>query len=425
MTNVAKEAVVGPEYACLCDRNTPDCEVCARRAREEWLAYQAEYPQDTPGQLIQRAIQDDRPYVVLGILQNTDLDVNAPCEPERYGSPSPLALALQADAPRLVALMARRPGLDLRRALPPDDAWTWAESCSLEVLQIVVDLLGGDVNRQDGYGRTLLHAVVMDTASPDKLAFLLRQDGIDVDVRQADNTTPLYRAALAGNLAAVEELLQHPVDVNNHNTGNDWTVLMAAVAGDHTAIVEALLRRPQVEVNTRSDLQETALHLAAENGHERAVELLLGHPAIDVNARDHLGWTALTTAAFGNHIAVVRLLLSRPELEMNFVDQDRQTALYWAAAAGHLEIVGLLLQDPRVNAYITNRPAHETAYDIAAARGFTDIAAALRAWMDNHAGDDVLSPDDPYTGERPAEGPVLHQKPLIPEPPDLRDGWTE
>jgi ankyrin repeat protein len=51
-------------------------------------------------------------------------------------------------------------------------------------------------------------------------SFLLdRKTAID-DLKQNDGTTPLYQAALQGNLEAVTALLKFPIDVNNRNNYN-------------------------------------------------------------------------------------------------------------------------------------------------------------------------------------------------------------
>jgi len=392
--NWAKEiSIMSLLLECLCQNNTAGCAACTTSAREQWTAFAARNPHATPGQLIEQAIQQDRAEVVLGVLQNTDIDINQPCDPQRYDSVSPFMTALRVGSTRIVALIAGQPRFDLAQSLPEYERWSWVRSSSLEMLQLYLSIPGSDVNQQDGNGKTLLHEVVYDLGSQDKLRELLSRPGIAVDVKQVDGTTPLYRAGLAGNPTAVKMLLDHAADVNNRNNDNRWTILICAVAENRVTIVEQMLRRREIEINAADDIQNTALHIAAERGHTRVVELLLQRPEIQINLKNHMGWTPLSKAAFANHIEVVRQLLARPELEVNFVDQDRQTPLFHAASAGNLEVVRLLLADPRTNAAISNRPARHTALVMAAALGFTAIAELIG----QHDGDtDVLSPRDQY-----------------------------
>src|SRR4051812_5959127 len=119
--------------------------------------------------------------------------------------------------------------------------------------------------------------------------------------------TPLYRAALAGDLAGVRKELSGEADVNARNPDNRWTVLMVAVGEGFTDVVAELLTSPAVDVNARAERGLTALHVAAERGDQRAVESLLGHPCIDVNVKDHIGRTPLIIAAFAGDQTLVQL----------------------------------------------------------------------------------------------------------------------
>lgn len=362
---------------CLCSNDAANCTVCAARGREQWREFAEKNPGDTPGQLIEKAIAQDRADVVLGILQNTAIDINAVCDPLRYESSSPLMTALRAGNARIVALIAGQSRFDLARSLPEYEPWDWVRTSSLDVLRQYLGIPGSDVNQQDGNGKTLLHEVVYDLESTDKVLDLLSRPGIAIDAKQLDGTTALYRACLAGNTAAFKLLLDNGADVNNRNNDNLWTVLMCGVAENRIEIVEQLLSRSELEVNVTDEIQNTALHIATERGNARMVELLLRHPGVQINLKNHLGWTPLSNAAFAGHVDVVRLLLARPELEVNLADKDQQTPLFHAASAGQLEVVRLLVADARTDVAIGNRPEGHTARDMAGALGFSAIAELI------------------------------------------------
>jgi ankyrin repeat protein len=378
---------------CLCRKNSASCTDCAARVRLQWNVFAAEKSKATPGQLIGQAIEENRIEVVLGILQNTEFNCNQICDPQRSESASPFMTALQADNLRMAALISCRPDFDLKRSLPDFETWRWVRSSSLELLRQYLDIPGGNINDQDGNGKTLLHEVVYDLDGRDKLLYLLSRPDIDIDIKQTDGKTPLYHAVLAGNDKAFETLLDYGADVNTCNNDNRWTILICAVAENRIISSARLLLHDELKVNAEDDNKNTALHIASERGHSHIVELLLQHPKIQINCKNHIGWTPLGKAAFNGHVKVVRRLLERPDLEVNFVDQHRNTPLFHAVSAGNLEIVRLLLADPRTNTAITDRPDRHTALDMASALGFTDIMQLIRQ-VDGSS--DELSANDSY-----------------------------
>ena len=374
--------------------------------------------QSSPGQLLLHAIERDDPDAVLAVLEHADLDINAPCDPAIEDSASPLFEALRAGSIRLTELLAGRRDLSLERSMPAHDAWGWATAAAPELVETFVRLFGDAAARPDDDGITLLHAAAADPAGAPKVEFLLAQPRVDPDARQADGTSPLYRAALAGNVAAVRGLLARSVDVNNRNNDNRWTTLMAA--DGHDDVVAALLAQPAIEPDARGDRGQTALHLAADAGHERVVALLAGRPDVDLNARESLGRTPLSLAAFAGHEPVVSQLLSHSAVDPNRVDSGRKTALHWAAAGGHAGTVRLLLADGRTNAGITDRPDRQTARDVARVAGHVDVAELLDERMRTDPGNDDV-PD--YVERVEEREPTFHERPLVPEPPRLRDRY--
>jgi len=320
---------------------------------------------------------------------------------------SPLRVALQAGDARVVARIAAQPGFDLARSIPEYDAWSWARSAPLDVLQRYLAIPGSDPNQPDGDGKTLLHEVVHDVRASEKVRELLTRPDIAIDAQQVDGTTPLYQAGLSGNDAAFKLLVGRGADVNNRNDDNHWTILMCAVADDRSPIADLLLERAETDVDAADDTGRTALHIAAQRGHAGMVERLLVHPGLRVNVKDHMGWTPLAMAAFGGHSDVVRLLLARPDIEVNYVDQDRQTPLFHAVSAGHPETVELLLDDTRTNVGIRNRPTRVTAFDMAEALGLGEIADLIR----RRDGSDDLSPFDPYVERHVPPAPMTFIRP--------------
>jgi ankyrin repeat protein len=347
--------------------------------------------------------------------QDDGFDINAPCNPGTYAPISPLTMALRANDSAMVNLILRQPAIDLARSLPRYDTWLWVRSASLETLRVFLAYPGSDPNLADGNGKTALHEAVYgtDAAAVD----CLLEHGAAADPPQDDGTTPLYRAALSGNLSAVEALMCYPVDLNNRNSDNRWTVLIVAISEDHPQIVKRLLARNELDVNACSDVMETALHIAADRGYVSTAELLLKRPDIKVNERNRSGWTPLIKAAFAGHVEIVKMLCARRDVALNAADAARQTALHWAVLAGNTGAVRALLERPEINVSITNRPEMQTAYDLAMAMHYEAIGDLLRRRAAAGEPEDELSPDDVYEPHQTGEAARFPKIPAIADPP--------
>jgi len=100
---------------------------------------------------------------------------------------------------------------------------------------------------------------------------------------------------------------------------------------------------------------------------------------LDPDARDRHGQTGLMLAAHGGHLASVRLLIDH-RANLNLTAKFGLSALMLAVIAGHKEIAQALA---RAGADLTLRGtgapgfAGKTAADLAAARGWNDLAIEL------------------------------------------------
>jgi ankyrin repeat protein len=254
---------------------------------------------------------------------------------------------------------------------------------------------------------SLLHELARNKDRLDELKKFLDNSRVDVDGTQHDNTTPLHQAVLTGNTAAVELLLKFPVDINNRNQFNNWTILMTAAFNNSPRIIEKLLIHPDININAVDGLKRTALHLAAEKGAMESVAVLLTHPGLRINLKDYVGFTPLSKAAFNGHSEVVKRLLNCPDINVNLVDKYRQTALHQAVVKKHMEVVVLLLHHPDINVYITSHPFHKTAYETALDMGYQAIAHLIETKMTKCNLQDQLSPEDDYEPFQPEDEKIL------------------
>src|SRR6185437_9171426 len=215
------------------------------------------------------------------------------------------------------------------------------ENFHFDLAKLFIDK-GANVNEWDWWGRTPLYeAVDLDTlpygGRPDHLSLdntsalglmkLLLNKGANPNARLrlfppyrslgADRggdmalttgATPLYRAARAGDVAAVKLLLEHGADANLPNRYGDTPIMAAAglgaskvdTRGKYITEKEAvetidLLVAAGANVNARDMRGDTALHGAAAWGRDDVVRCLALHHA-DLTAKDERGMTPFDSA---------------------------------------------------------------------------------------------------------------------------------
>jgi ankyrin repeat protein len=86
----------------------------------------------------------------------------------------------------------------------------------------------------------------------------LIEGGVDVNVRDKDNNTPLH---VTNNPEVAELLLKNGADLNARNK-DGWTPLYLAAQQGHADVAELLIRNG-ADVNARNKYNETPLHSAA------------------------------------------------------------------------------------------------------------------------------------------------------------------
>lgn len=150
------------------------------------------------------------------------------------------------------------------------------------------------------------------------------EKGVDVNMRGADQNTPIMEAAFAGHLETVKLLLDHGADLSARKKDGE-TVL--TLGGGHQPVVELFKSL-------------SALVAAAGKGDNKAVKDL-ADKGTPVNGLDPNGQSALTEAAWNGHTETVKLLLEKGA-DPNIKKGDGQTPVSLATAQKHPEIVTLL-----------------------------------------------------------------------------------
>ena len=223
-----------------------------------------------------------------------------------------------------------------------------------------------DVNVSDADGTTPLQwAVYADDLETTRV---LLGAGANAKIPNRYGVTPLSLAASNRNAQIAEALLKAGADANAKLPGGSTMVMTAARAGNPEIL--RLLIEHGAEVNAKGDVHgETALVWAVEENHADAAQVLIAHGA-DVNARTsslerskdrfglegvltilpHGSWTPLMYAARQGSLQAARILVDRGA-DLNLTDPDDATALVLAIINGHFDTAGLLAErgaDPNV-----------------------------------------------------------------------------
>ncbi|VDM95852.1 unnamed protein product [Thelazia callipaeda] len=195
---------------------------------------------------------------------------------------------------------------------------------------------------------------------------------------KGESSANFLRAARAGNLDRVLELLRSGTDINTCNANGLNALHLASKEGHHEVVRELLKRKADVDAATKKG--NTALHIASLAGQELIVTILVENGA-NVNVQSLNGFTPLYMAAQENHEPVVRYLLAH-NANQALATEDGFTPLAVALQQGHDRVVALLLEND------TRGKVRLPALHIAAKKDDTKAATLL---LQNEHNADVTS----------------------------------
>ncbi|HWI82962.1 ankyrin repeat domain-containing protein [Ramlibacter sp.] len=152
---------------------------------------------------------------------------------------------------------------------------------------------GFDPNTLDPRGLNGLYLALREPA-PKVVQTLIAWPKTNVEIRTAQDESPLMMASLKGQTDVVQKLIDRGADVNK--TG--WTALHYAATGGHLAIM-ALLLEHHAYIDAESPNGTTPLMMAAHYGSTEAVKLLLNEGA-DATLKNQQGLTAIDFAHRAN-----------------------------------------------------------------------------------------------------------------------------
>jgi ankyrin repeat protein len=198
--------------------------------------------------------------------------------------------------------------------------------------------------------------------------------------------TPLIAAAIRGDVAILELLLNKGAIVNHqltagHRTGS--TALWWAALRGHVQVMQLLLRRGACVHATATDSGATAMHMAASAGQTEAI-LLLRHHGGNINAR--LGPSVILANATPLFFAIRSIQVHAVEtLILNGANPSQAignigyTPLYSAVLGGCTAIVTLLLAHGATPHAVVTGHSADTMLMAASRNGFECIVGHLLA----------------------------------------------
>ena len=227
-------------------------------------------------------------------------------------------------------------------------------------------LAAADVNLPDADGTTpLAWAAYNDDL---QAAQRLLHAGADPKIANRYGVTPLSLAATNRNTAMAKILLDAGADANAKLPGGA-TILMTAARAGNPQIVNMLIEHG-ADVKAKGETYgETALVWAVNENHAEAAQVLIAHGA-DVNERvlaikrekdrfglegvltilPHGNWTPLMYAARQGSLDAARVLMDA-HADLNLADPDGTTALMLAIMNGHYDTAAMLTErgaDPNI-----------------------------------------------------------------------------
>lgn len=299
--------------------------------------------------------------------------------------------SLDGDTSKALACLQKLPSLETKyqcirfalRGLPSCDAFYYDNSHALrdEIMAIIMATFTNqsgklDLNIKDSDGYRIIHWLCL-LADLVTLENLLAQHPTRVDdilrIQTDQGLSPIHFAVKSGNLAVVQALRKHNVDLNALNSANKTPIFIAASYGyaeivkffiqqdvnlyhvdrNFLTVIDAAINTGCVTstrhlLNTGAFAADGLLCAAVSSGNIAMVKCILEYRP-RLNLFSAYGLTPLLIAAREGYYGIAELLIQRGA-RVDITDKYGATPLHYAAANGRLETCKVLL---RYNANIT------------------------------------------------------------------------
>ena len=231
-------------------------------------------------------------------------------------------------------------------------------ACSMGRIDIVRALLelGANADEPNKEGRTPLFFAA-GCGHPDIIDLLLEWGAylhVTTNIMKSNyhiatpGWTLLHEACEKNRGSCAQLLLRKGVDVNVGNAGQETPLMIAAQHG-HLEIAKLLLTRGAA-ASQGDDWNNTPLHVAARQNHTDIVRLLLevtkakdGDDSINfVNAKNNYNETSLHQACWLGRKDIAQYLLEDGGADIEAENKDEQSPMDYARDRGHADLVAML-----------------------------------------------------------------------------------
>ncbi|XP_078033107.1 uncharacterized protein LOC144467950 [Augochlora pura] len=197
------------------------------------------------------------------------------------------------------------------------------------------------VNRRKAvYNHTVLHMAV-SYGKVQVVTFLKNLKGVDLNAKDKDGNTLLFKTVHSDNLTMVKYLIRQGVNVNLKNKFGE-TILFAAAKFGNLDMVKFLINDNKIDFTGKNNNDRTIFHEAACSGNLDTVKFLINVKKADFNATDKNGTTSLQMAVSSGNLELVKFLVNEVKVDFNAKDNDGNTALQIARKFSYHHIVDFL-----------------------------------------------------------------------------------
>jgi ankyrin repeat protein len=279
--------------------------------------------------------------IVKLLLERDDIQVNNGTRDLDF----PLINAVTNKMPDIVRLLLGKRGIDPnitgKGGGIPAFICSFHPYTSIEILKLLIETDGFDINKKNASGRTLLMEVLIrrNNRHQREIVELLLENNVNLFITYE----PLITAI---------ELLKYVKDKE----------------------IEALIMS-KVEYELNNPGADLMVYYILRNNIEK-VKLILEKDGFDVNKEDINGRIPLLEATYMNHIEIIKLLLEKENIDINKHNKDFDTPLMFAIVKKNTEIAKLLLEKENID-FNKQNTSGTTPLMLSIDRGNTEIAKLL------------------------------------------------
>ena len=175
--------------------------------------------------------------------------------------------------------------------------------------------------------------------------FCTANDPNSVNMRDHHGDTPLHEACICGNLAIVNELLDHGADVNSKNDDDEFPLHTACKEG-YVEIVKEILNRNYKRADELlaacDNESNTPMHFAVESGDLATVVTLIDNGAKPSMPNDN-EVAPIHIAAGQGYLEIAKELHEIDPSCVNLLDIQQHSPLHYAARGNQVPMIDLLI----------------------------------------------------------------------------------